>query len=286
MLAISIEVIAFYSIAGIVIFLNKQKGLIAMEKTYLERLFGLGGKTVLITGAGRGIGQIVALGFAKAGATVAIFSRTGADETVKEIEEAGGKAFSFVVDVVDEMQVNQGLSDVLETCGSIDVVFNNAGICIHKDTFLASIDDWRKVLDINLTGQYIVARAAGKIMKDLGTKGAIINMASMSGTTVNVPQWQASYNASKAGVIHMTRSLAVEWAQYGIRVNSISPGYINTPMSADTPQELRDAWMPLIPQYRMGEAEELIPALLYLASDAAGYTTGSDVVVDGGYSCR
>lgn len=114
-------------------------------------------------------------------------------------------------------------------------------------------------------------------------KGSIINMGSMSGTIVNIPQWQASYNASKAGVIHMTKSLAIEWAEYGIRVNSLSPGYIGTPMSADTPKELKDAWMPLIPQHRMGNPEELLPAILYMACDAAGYTTGSDVIVDGGY---
>ena len=120
-------------------------------------------------------------------------------------------------------------------------------------------------------------------MIESGTKGSIINMASMSGTIVNIPQWQASYNASKAGVMHMTRSLAIEWAEHGIRVNSLSPGYIGTPMSADTPQELKNAWMPLMPYHRMGKPEELIPAILYLACDAAGYTTGSDVIVDGGY---
>ncbi|MCL2056130.1 MAG: SDR family oxidoreductase [Oscillospiraceae bacterium] len=253
---------------------------------YLEELFSLKGKAALVTGAGRGIGQVVALGLAKAGAAIVIFSRTGADETVRLIEDAGGKALSLIVDVTSEEQVDKGLAEMMEFAGPPDVVFNNAGICIHKDTFGATIDQWRQVIDINLTGEYIVARAAGKIMHERGIRGSIINMASMSGTVVNVPQWQASYNASKAGVIHMTRSLAVEWAQYGIRVNSISPGYINTPMSADTPKELRDAWMPLIPQNRMGEPEELMPAILYLASGASGYTTGSDIIVDGGYAAR
>ncbi len=106
-----------------------------------------------------------------------------------------------------------------------------------------------------------------------------------SGGIVNIPQWQASYNASKAAVIHLTRSLAAEWAGHGIRVNSISPGYIATPMSVDTPQELRDAWMPLIPMHRMGKPEELIPPMLYLATNASGYTSGSDVIVDGAYTC-
>jgi NAD(P)-dependent dehydrogenase (short-subunit alcohol dehydrogenase family) len=111
-------------------------------------------------------------------------------------------------------------------------------------------------------------------------------MASMSGSIVNIPQWQASYNASKAAVIHMTRSLAVEWAQYGIRVNSLSPGYIATPMSVDTPRELKDAWMPLIPMHRMGKPEELIGAVIYLAAGSSAYTSGSDLIVDGAYVCQ
>lgn len=252
---------------------------------YLDNMFGLKGKVALVTGGGRGIGQTVALGLAKAGARVFILSRTGAQETVDLIEKAGGQAESLIADVTVEKQVDEALAAVMAKAGTLDVVFNNAGVCIHKDTLDASIEEWRQVIDINLTGEYIVARAAGRIMIENGIKGSIINMASMSGTIVNVPQWQASYNASKAGVIHMTRSLAVEWAQHGVRVNSISPGYIATPMSVDTPQELKDAWLPLIPQHRMGQPEELIPPILYLASTASGYTTGSDVIVDGGYSC-
>jgi len=122
-------------------------------------------------------------------------------------------------------------------------------------------------------------------MIKLGIRGSIINMASMSAGIVNLPQWQASYNASKAGVIHMTRSLAMEWIEHGIRVNSISPGYIATPMSTDVPEDLKQAWYKLIPMGRMGWPSELIPPILYLASPASGYTTGTDVLVDGGYSC-
>jgi NAD(P)-dependent dehydrogenase (short-subunit alcohol dehydrogenase family) len=253
--------------------------------SYLDTLFSLKGKTALVTGGGRGIGQVVALGLAQAGAEIAIISRTGADETVTLIEKAGGKAYSLIADVTDEKAVDAALAQVLKKSLSLDVVFNNAGVCIHKDTLEASIAEWRQVIDINLTGEYVVARAAGKIMVEKGIKGSIINMASMSGSIVNVPQWQASYNASKAGVIHMTRSLAVEWAQYGIRVNSISPGYIATPMSVDTPKELKDAWMPLIPAHRFGKPEELIGAILYLAADSSGYTNGSDLIVDGAYTC-
>ncbi|GHU68712.1 3-oxoacyl-ACP reductase [Spirochaetia bacterium] len=252
---------------------------------YLEKLFSLKGKVALVTGGGRGIGQVAALGLAKAGAEIAIISRTGADETVKLIQDAGGKAYSLLADVTNEKEVDAALAQIVAKSGALHIVFNNAGICIHKDTLDASIAEWRQVIDINLTGEYLVSRAAGRLMIEKGIKGSIINMASMSGSIVNVPQWQASYNASKAGVIHMTRSLAAEWAQYGIRVNSLSPGYIGTPMSADTPQELKDAWMPLIPAHRMGDPEELVGAVIYLAADSSGYTNGSDLIVDGAYTC-
>jgi NAD(P)-dependent dehydrogenase (short-subunit alcohol dehydrogenase family) len=254
--------------------------------SYVDTLFSLKGKVALVTGGGRGIGQVVALGLAKAGAEVVIISRSGAEETVRLIEQEGGKAYSLKADVTDEKSVDTAFAEILKKSGSLNIVFNNAGICIHKDTLEASIAEWREVIETNLTGEYIVARAAGRLMIEKGIKGSIINMASMSGTIVNIPQWQASYNASKAGVIHLTRSLAIEWASYGIRVNSLSPGYIATPMSVDTPKELKDAWEPLMPFRRMGTPEELIGAVIYLAADSSGYTSGSDLIVDGAYVCQ
>ncbi len=253
---------------------------------YLEKMFGLKGKIAIVTGGGRGIGQVIACGLAKAGAEVVIISRSGAEESVKMIEEDGGKAYDLKADVTDEAQVDHALQTILDRSGSIDILFNNAGICMHQSTLEATIEEFRQVVDVNLTGEFIMARAVGRIMIERGIKGSIINMASMSGTIVNIPQWQCSYNASKAAVIHMTKSLAVEWADYGIRVNSLSPGYIATPMAVDVPKELKDAWIPLMPLHRMGTPEELIPAILYLASDASGYTTGSDIIVDGAYSCQ
>lgn len=252
---------------------------------YLDEIFGLAGKVAVVTGGGRGIGQTVAVGLAKAGAEVVIIARSNADETIRKISAEGGKCWFVRADVTKEEEVDAALAEIMQESGRIDVVFNNAGICKHQSTFEASIADWRQVIDTNLTGEYIMARAAARVMVENGIHGSIINMASMSGTIANIPQWQCSYNASKAGVIHMTRSLALEWAEYGIRVNSLSPGYIATPMSVDTPQELKDAWMPLIPMHRMGKPEELIPAVLYLASGASGYTTGSDIIVDGAYTC-
>lgn len=253
---------------------------------YLEKMFGLKGKIAIVTGGGRGIGQVIACGLAKAGAEVVIISRSSAEETVKMIEEDGGKVYDLKADVTDEAQVDHALQTILDRSGSIDILFNNAGICMHQSTLEATIEEFRQVVDVNLTGEFIMARAVGRIMIEHGIKGSIINMASMSGTIVNIPQWQCSYNASKAAVIHMTKSLAVEWADYGIRVNSLSPGYIATPMAVDVPKELKDAWIPLMPLHRMGTPEELIPAILYLASDASGYTTGSDIIVDGAYSCQ
>ena len=253
--------------------------------SYLDEMFGLSGKVAIVTGGGRGIGQTVAIGLAKAGAEVVIIARSNADETVEKITAEGGKCYFVKADVTKESEVDAALDEIMKKSGHIDIVFNNAGICKHLGTFEATIEDWREVIDVNLTGEYIMARAVAKIMVDHNIHGSIINMASMSGTIANIPQWQCSYNASKAGVMHMTRSLALEWAEYGIRVNSISPGYIATPMSVDTPQDLKDAWTTLMPMHRMGKPEELIPAILYLASDASGYTTGSDIIVDGAYTC-
>lgn len=254
--------------------------------SYLDTIFGMDGKTAIVTGGGRGIGQVVALGFAKAGADVVILSRSSAQDTRSLIKrEAGKDALWIKCDVTNEREVDDAVAQIMDSYGHIDVVFNNAGICIHKSTIEASIEEFRKVLDCNLTGEYIVCRAVARAMIAVSKPCSIINMASMSGTIVNIPQWQCSYNASKAGVIQMTRSLAMEWVNSGIRVNSLSPGYIGTPMSADTPQELRDAWEPLMPMHRMGKPEELLPALFYLASDASGYTTGSNIIVDGAYSC-
>jgi len=253
--------------------------------SYLEELFGLKGKVAVVTGGGRGIGQVVSVGLARAGAEVVILNRTNANETVRLIQAAGGRGYFLPADVTREKEVEAALAEVLHRSGSLDVVFNNAGICMHQSSLEATVEEFRQVMDVNVTGEFIVARAAGRIMIQRGIRGSIINMASMSGSIVNVPQWQASYNASKAAVIHLTRSLAAEWAEAGIRVNSLSPGYIATPMATDTPQELRDAWDRLIPMHRMGKPEELLPAILALASAASGYTSGSDVIVDGAYSC-
>lgn len=252
---------------------------------YLEEMFGLSGKVALVTGGGQGIGQVIALGLSRAGAKVVIINRGNVSDTVDMIKSAGGSALGVKADVTSEDEVDAALEKVLEAYGAIDIVINNAGICLHQTTLDMTPEDFRRVVDVNLTGTFIVARAAGRIMINKGIRGAIVNMASMSGSIVNVPQWQCSYNASKAAVIHLTKSLAMEWVDEGIRVNSISPGYIATPMSTNNPSEMNDAFIKLIPMHRMGQAEELMPTILALVSGASAYTTGSDFIVDGGYTC-
>lgn len=252
---------------------------------YLDQLFGLQGKVAVVTGGSRGIGRVAALGLARAGAEVVVLSRSSAEETVSLIKEEGLNAYWISTDVTDESSVEAAFAAILTRSGSVDIVFNNAGIANHQNTANTALKDFHAIFDVNLFGEFLVARAAAKIMIQRGIRGSIINMASMSGSIVNLPQWQCSYNASKAAVIHMTKSMAVEWIPYGIRVNSISPGYIETPATVHTPLELREDWNRRIPMGRMGTPEELLPVLLYLACDASSYTTGSDSIVDGAYTC-
>ena len=258
-----------------------------MKENYVQKLFSMEGKVALVTGGGRGIGQVIAREFARCGADIAIFSRSGADETVKIIEEEGGKAISIIADVTDEESVKKALGQVVDVYRRLDIVVNNAGVCYHKSAFEASIEEFRECLDINLTGEYIVCKEAAKIMIDKGIKGSMINISSISGLVAMTPQYQVAYNASKAGVTMMTKSLAMEWVDYGIRVNTISPGYIATPMATDpdfVEPELLEAWEPLFPMHRMAQPEELVGAMIWLCSDSAAYTTGSDIVIDGGYT--
>lgn len=252
---------------------------------YVEELFGLKGKVAVVTGASKGIGKTAAVGLAKAGAEVAILCRSEPKEALEGIAATDGRGYWIAADVTDEAAVDAAFAEIARRSGVVHVVFNNAGICIHEDSVDAPAENFRTVMDVNFFGEFFVARAAARIMMERGIRGSIINMASMSGSIVNLPQWQCSYNASKAAVIHMTRSLAVEWVKAGIRVNCISPGYIATGALDEIPEEYRESWIPMIPMARMGKPEELLPALLYLASDASGYTTGSNVIVDGGYTC-
>lgn len=257
-----------------------------MIPNYLQKMFSMEGKVALVTGGGRGIGQVIARELARAGADIAIFTRSGAEETVKIIESEGGKALDIKCDVTKEEDVKAGIAKIMEVYGRLDCVVNDAGVCYHKDCFEATMQEFRDLIDINLNGEYLVSVEAARAMIEKGIKGSIINIASVSGHIVNIPQCQVAYNASKAAVIHMSKSLAIELVDKGIRVNSISPGYVATPMATDpafVPPELLAAWMPLFPMHRMAQPEELCGCIIWLCSENAGYTTGSDIIIDGAY---
>lgn len=248
-------------------------------------IFGLEGKTALVTGGYRGIGKAVAEGMAAAGANIVLWDLIDAAEVAKGIaEKYGVKVRAFVCDVTDPAQVEETMKQAGKAMGTLDILFNNAGIGPHKDALEVSPAEWQKVINVNLNGIFYVATAFARYLVSQGKGGSIINTASMSGLIVNVPQQQASYNASKAGVIHLTKTLAVEWAEKGIRVNSISPGYIATDLISGVRSDLREQWISMIPFGRMGKPEELTGAVVYLASGAASYTSGCNIVIDGCYT--
>lgn len=247
--------------------------------------FDLTGKVAFITGGAKGIGKAAALAFAEAGAHVAVVDTDtdSAEATAQEIRAFGVRSLAVKTDVTDPEDVDRMIERILKEFGTVDIAFNNAGICVNEKAEDMSYANWKRVIDVNLNGVFLTARAAGRVMIK-NRKGAIINTASMSGHIVNVPQPQSAYNASKAGVILLTKSLAVEWAPYNVRVNSISPGYIGTKMTLSATQWI-PSWESLTPAKRMGRPEELTAALVYLAGDGASYTTGADIVIDGAYTC-
>lgn len=247
--------------------------------------FRLTGKKAFVTGGARGIGKSVAIALAQAGADIAIvdLDKEVGEQTAHEISQLGVKTLAIQTDVTKPGAVQAMMDTVVKEFSSVDVVFNNAGICINVNAEEMTFEEWTKVIDINLTGVFLVAQAAGRVM--IGQKsGSIINTASMSGHIVNEPQPQCAYNASKAAVIQLTKSLAAEWAPHNVRVNSISPGYIGTEMTLKATDWIPQ-WEKRIPFGRMGKPEELQGVVLYLASDVSSYTTGSDFIVDGGFTC-
>lgn len=249
----------------------------------------LDGKKGFVTGGARGIGKSVALALCEAGADIAIVDMDieEAQRTAKWLAEETGRATIAVkTDVTDQADVNRMIDRVLEAFGRIDIAFCNAGICINVAADEMTLEQWNKVINVNLTGVFLTAQAAGRVMLRQGS-GSIINTASMSGHIVNVPQPQCAYNASKAGVIQLTKSMAVEWATRGVRVNSISPGYIGTELILAAPhlKALIEEWNKMAPMHRVGKPEELQAVVVYLAGDMSSFTTGSDFVVDGAFTC-
>lgn len=249
-------------------------------------LFSLKGKVASITGSSSGIGFSVAEAFAQAGADIAIwYNSHNPEEKAKKLSNTYGvKVKTYKVPVTDSDAVEAAIAQQVKDFGKIDIFVANAGVPWTKGPLIdpPNHDEWNKVINLDLNGAYYCAKAIGRVFKKQGF-GSLIFTASMSGHIVNVPQMQACYNAAKAAVRHLATSLAVEWAGFA-RVNSISPGYINTEISDFVPQETQNKWWALTPLGRGGHPRELVGAYLYLASDAATYTTGTDIVVDGGYT--
>lgn len=249
----------------------------------------LDGKKIFVTGGARGIGKSVANAFAEAGADIAIVDVdiAEAEKTAAELtENYGVQTIAVKTDVTKPEEVDAMVELVVKAFGRLDVAFCNAGICMNVLAEEMTYEQWKKVIDINLSGVFLTAQAAGKVMLKQGS-GSIINTASMSAHIVNVPQPQCSYNASKAGVIQLTKSLAIEWAKRGVRVNSISPGYIGTELTLNSPslKPLIEQWNAMAPMGRMGRPDELQSICVYLAGDTSTFTTGSDFVVDGAFTC-
>ena len=249
--------------------------------------FSLSGKVALVTGGGTGIGRAVALGLAQAGADVALSGRTEQtlEESAADITALGREVLTVTCDVRDSGEVAAMVDWVTGHFGRMDVAFNNAGAFGWIPGYELSETDWDRIVDTNLKGVFLCMQAEARWMREHGG-GKIINNASMSGSIVNHPQKQSTYNASKAGCVHLTKSLAAEWIGDGIYCNCISPGYIYTDRAAQNPaaDPLRDHWNKVTPIGRPGVVEELAGAVLFLATPASDFVVGLDLIIDGGYS--
>jgi len=247
--------------------------------------FSLIKRNALVTGAGQGIGRALAIALAEAGANVAVVDRNGnnAKQTAKEINALGVKALAIETDVTQTDQVNHMVKQVTSQWGQLHIAVNNAGIAIRSPAENIPDADWDAVLNVNLKAVYLCSRAEAQVMLQQQS-GSIINIVSMSAQIANRPQLHAHYNASKAGALQLTKSCAAEWANRGVRVNSISPGHMLTPMTQNCTEEEKAQWISNTPMGRNGEPSDLQGAVVFLASDAASYITGHDLVVDGGYT--
>lgn len=249
--------------------------------------FRLDGRTALVTGAASGIGRGIALGIAGSGGAVGCLDQPGPglDEVATEIAASGGRAIAIPADVTDPGSLAEAVRWTEVELGSLTLAVNSAGIANAAPAEEMPLSQWQRVVDVDLTGVFLSCQAEGLAM--LGHRGGVIvNIASMSGSIVNRGLEQAHYNASKAGVIQLTRSLAMEWAARGVRVNAISPGYTATPMNTrpEVAEQVKtfEAETPL---GRMATVDEIVGPAIFLLSDAASFCTGVDLLVDGGFTC-
>lgn len=245
--------------------------------------FDLSGKAAIVTGAGSGLGRQFALTLAQAGARVALMGRRleALTQVVREIEGFDGRAVALKMDVLDAASIRAAIAAAETELGPIAILVNNAGVSVHKPLLEQTEEDWDKVVDTNLKGAWLMAQETARHMVRLGHGGSIINIASVLGLRASgaVP----GYVASKAGLVHLTRAMALELARHKIRVNALCPGYFATDMTKEflaSPQAER--LIKSVPQRRVGEAADLDGPLLLLASEAGSYMTGSIIVIDGG----
>ncbi|MEE4715227.1 SDR family oxidoreductase [Pseudomonas alliivorans] len=252
------------------------------------RLFDLSGQTAFVTGAGSGIGQAIAIGLAEAGAHVACFDLPGSRDmssTLEGIQRHGRKALALEGSVTSPDELEAAVARTEQDLGTLSLAVNAAGIANAQPAEALELSRWQQMLDVNLTGIMLSCQAQARVMLPR-QRGSIINIASMSGIIVNRGLLQAHYNTSKAGVIHLSKSLAMEWAQRGVRVNSISPGYTATPMN--TRPEVADQvkiFEETTPLGRMATVDEMVGPAIFLSSQAASFCTGIDLIVDGGFVC-
>jgi NAD(P)-dependent dehydrogenase (short-subunit alcohol dehydrogenase family) len=247
--------------------------------------FDLTGRTAVVTGSTRGLGRAFARALAEAGAAIVVVGRdaNAAADVEQELHGLGAEVQVVLADVTQRADVERLLEEATGRFGRVDVLVNNAGACIHKPALEVTDDEWHAVMGVNLDGLWIASQVFGRHMIDAGG-GVMVNVGSMSGAIVNRPQWQPAYNASKAAVHHLTRSLAAEWAPLGVRVNALAPGYMHTDMAPIHEPRFQRYWIEDAPQQRAGQPDELGPAVVFLASDASSFMTGSVLTIDGGYS--
>lgn len=247
------------------------------------------GSTAIVTGGGRGLGHAIARDLAQHGA------RIGLIDVLDDVEataaglaaECGVDAAGVRADVRDHAAVDDAFDSLQSQLGVADILVTAAGITIWGESVSVTPEDWQRVLDINLNGTFFACQSFARRLLPTGRPGSAILISSMSGRIVNVPQHQASYNASKAAVTHLARSLAVEWAGAGIRVNSVEPGYMLSDMTRqfmDANPDLAGQWRAMIPVGRMGEPADLVGLVRFLASSDSAYITGQPIVIDGGYT--
>jgi NAD(P)-dependent dehydrogenase (short-subunit alcohol dehydrogenase family) len=242
--------------------------------------FRLDGRVAVVTGGNRGLGLAFARALGEAGALVALAARDH-ERSAAVAAELG--ALAVPTDVTDPADVRAMLATVTEELGPVDVLVNNAGACHHRPALEVPDDEWRHVWDVNVDGLWHCSRIVGAQMVQR-SRGVIVNVGSISAMIVNRPQMQPAYNASKAAVHQLTKSLAAEWAPHGVRVNALAPGYVKTEMAPVDEPRFKRHWIDDAPMQRAALPEELGPSLVYLASDASSFMTGSVLVIDGGYT--